>query len=247
MPDADEFSPASAFYWLPILQGHPTLAPCIPLTECVREPYAQLLSFIDGGGSPDLIARVQAAAAKVGYPVFIRTDQASAKHDGPTAYRADADGDVARCLSITVDDNCANDLEPQGILVRRFLALDAAFTAFKEHPVAREWRVFASPGRVHCSHPYWPEEAIRFHGLAGESEPVDWREKLRRLYEDPPPDAQLNSLAVLAATLLKRAPAWSVDFARDAKGAWWLIDCAPAVRSTHPESCPNHQALRGKA
>ena len=44
-----------------------------------------------------------AAARTIGFPVFIRTDLASAKHWGPESYRIDQDGDQTAIALKPVD------------------------------------------------------------------------------------------------------------------------------------------------
>jgi len=63
----------------------------------------------------------------------------------------------------TIEDNemkfwMSEEYPPAAFMVREFLDLDASFKAFGGLPIAREWRIFASPEKVICYHPYWPAE-----------------------------------------------------------------------------------------
>jgi hypothetical protein len=66
--------------------------------------------------------------------------------------------------------------------------------------------------------------------------PEGWREKLAVFSAEP--DAE--TLQTLSDMALKAARAigehcWSVDFAQDEAGKWWLIDMARAESSWHPK------------
>jgi hypothetical protein len=232
-------NPNSALYWLPLLEqaglsGLPTLFVPYDHQATVYAMEATDATAIPGWET--LILDVWKACVKVGLPAFVRTDQASAKHDGPRSYRVDVEDDVRRVLSFTVQDNEMKFWPfgpyPSAFMVRAWLDLAAPFTAFGGHRVAREWRYFAAPDGVRCRHFYWPHEAII------DADDDTWPVLLEVLSaQEPPPGLALA--AVRAANVLTASPEWSIDFAEDADGAWWLIDCATAETSWHPEDCPN--------
>jgi hypothetical protein len=190
-----------------------------------------------------VVKAVKDAGDQLGWPVFIRSDLASAKHGGPECYLAQSADDVSRVLSRTAEDSemkfWTERAGPKAFVVRKFLKLNAMFTAFHAFPVAREFRFFATPAEVLCTHPYWPEETIKFSRDA--PEPEGWRIALALLHEQPCEDAwtRLHGMAIMAAGLCDIAPAWSVDFAQDEAGAWWLIDTAIMQKSWHWPDCPN--------
>ena len=223
----------SALYWLPKIVGAdlPT-----PATVVVPYDHHEALEILDGlkPAHWDTWAReVTEAAGAVGWPVFIRTDLASAKHEGPDAYKANGPADVSKILAATIEDNELKlwlDERPQAFLVRRFLDLNVIFTAFDGLPIAMEWRYFATAEQVMCRHFYWPEDAIQFWDA---EEPEDWRRRLREMaLLEPPPE--LAAWAVQAVKACPKAKSWSVDFAQDIDGQWSLIDMATADRSWHP-------------
>ena len=112
------------------------------------------------------------------------------------------------------------------------IGLGGATAAFRRrgHRVGFEWRYFATRDEVRCRHFYWPEDSIRFD--RGVPEPKDWRDELRGLAALEPPE-DLGEMAMAAARACPHAEAWSVDFAKDDTGQWWLIDMALAERSFH--------------
>lgn len=230
----------SALIWLPkiVEAGLPT-----PRTEIVHYDHRDVCHPFDGcdvSKIGDLEAKVIVALRNVGYPAFIRSDLSSAKHEGPDAYRIDDREGIAPALFRTIEDNESKFwLEPsthgpKAILVREWLDLDGAFTAFCGHLIAREWRFFATNKEVLCFHPYWPEDAIEFFGL---DEPEGWREQLRKTHEIPENLNDLKRMAIAAATAYGQTA--SVDFAMDKSGKWWLTDMATAGDSWHWPDCEN--------
>lgn len=235
-------NPTSSTYWLPLITeaGLP-----VPQTVSIPYDHRAMVGVISGeawDGYEALTEAITEAAMKIGLPVFLRTDMGSAKHNGPVAYklnRAERFA-IAPVLRDLVEDQelkfwLEADATPQAILVREFLDLDAAFEAFgwrqnPGHPIAREWRLFATADGVECEHFYWPAHAIEEHRPSVEN----WRDLLAEMASEPPP-VELADWAVRAAAVCDALPAWSVDFAEDSSGRWWLIDMADAARSWHPE------------
>lgn len=237
-------NPNSATYWLPKLQADDLIAPHVPRSVIVPYDHPAMICAMEGGGEysewESVVQSVRDAARSIGWPVFIRSCLASAKHDGPNSYKASDVSEVARVLSHTAEDSELKFMfegGPTAFIVREFLNLDAPFTAFNGLPVAREWRFFASPDAMICAHPYWPEETIKFY--RGQKEPPGWRSQLADLHERPQITewVDLESVAMRAAAICDAATAWSVDFAKDVNGKWWLIDMATMERSWHWPNC----------
>jgi hypothetical protein len=170
----------------------------------------------------------------ISYPVFVRSDLASAKHSGPESYRADNPNDLRKALLATAEDNelkfWLEPDQPQAFMFRPFLSLRHAFTAFSGHPIANEWRYFIKDGEIQCSHFYWPTHALIFHG----AEPRNWRSQLRSL-RGHRPDWDVALRAKQAAVACADHNYWSVDFAQGENGDWWLIDMAIGESSWHPD------------
>lgn len=222
--------------WLPKIQdaGLPT-----PKTEIIAYEHRSVIEVFDKPDLPEfatLIENISLACNRIGYPIFIRTDLSSAKHDGPMAYRADSDSDVSRVLFKTLEDNelkfWLDPSPPKAFLVRQWLNLDSPFVAFGGHAIAREWRFFADGEKVRCFHPYWPEDSIRFFGIP---EPSGWRLALKRLHKIPLNIDDLKELAIKSADLYGCFA--SVDIAMDELGTWWITDMATAEDSYHWPSC----------
>lgn len=244
-PAQAELSLNSARHWFPRISAETSLASLLPRTEIVLYDHARLRGILDGEGEDSgwstLVDQVTQAAHSVGWPVFIRTDLASAKHSGPESYLARSQADVAHVLYRTIEDNelklWLSADQPSAFLIREYLALEAPFRAFAGLPIAREWRFYANAGGILCAHPYWPEASIRFR--RGNVEPPDWKEHLRKLHQQPAGDvwARLSRVAQTAAAAADARQAWSVDLAKGRDGNWWLIDMALMQSSWHWPEC----------
>lgn len=232
-------NPNSALNWLPKIE-----AVGLPTPKTIIIPYAHHeCAGIFYGEKPEefesLIQSVRTACEEISYPVFIRTDLASAKHSGPSAYKIDSVELIECTLFNTLEHNeMAFWMEregPQAILVREFLTLDAPFTAFRGLPIAREWRLFSDGVNVICAHAYWPAESLEGHVSR---DVPDWREKLAELEMIPAEMPELERMAITAAAA-QGSGSWSVDFCRDVAGKWWLPDMAVMADSFHWPGCPN--------
>lgn len=228
----------SAKIWFPAVEkaGLP-----VPRTLMLNYDHRLIAAACEGEASAPIKAEIDRvnkvvleAATQIGFPVFIRTDLTSAKHSGPRNYCARTSSDLARVVYRTIEDSelklmfapCS-----EALMVRQFLDLPGAFTAFGGLPISREYRFFADGKRVICHHPYWPEEAFDEFSKA----PASAKELLARLYADAAPQ-QLFELAVKAAAAVGDG-AWSIDFAQDRSGKFWLLDMARAEDSYHFPGC----------
>ncbi len=235
-------NPNSSNVWLA-----PITAARLPVPETWVVPYshAGCISLFDGAPSAEfdrLVDAVTKAAEMIGYPVFVRTDLASAKHSGTRAFKVESADQVASRLLSTIEDNELKfwtEIGPTAFLVRRYLDLPAPFTAFGGLPISREFRFFADSDRVICRHPYWPADAVERH-IDGER-PDNWREMMWDLRHKMGEINAIDEMAIAAARACGGGR-WSVDFAQDRDGKWWLLDMATMEQSYHWPGCPNGPA-----
>lgn len=205
-----------------------------------QSEISTLRKCLDGEApvSQDLFTRFYNVANNMGYPLFIRTDQASNKHDFKRSALVESQDELIDRIVNTIEYNdCAGmvGLNWSAIIFRKFLSLTSSFKAFGFMPVARERRYFVNEGRVVCHHPYWIEDAIR--GFGDCKLPLDWKEKLADLNRET--DPEIAELSRMAETFGRLVPGyWSVDFAHAESGMWYLIDAARAEISWHPDTCP---------
>jgi ATP-grasp domain, R2K clade family 3 len=232
--------PNSMLVWWPKIKD---LGIPVPKTEIIPIDRDRILEAMDGPQviHPEVLAPVQEAADRMGYPVFVRTDLASGKHD----WKRTCFVPNSSSLSEHVLNVCeANELwtliglDYQAIAVREFLNLDSSFTAFSGNmPINKEFRFFVRDGKYVCHHFYWPEEVFNQHEARMAHDP-EWRKKLEIMnylsYQE------LLLLVVNAEMVGAALPGfWSVDFAAGTDGKWYLIDMALGKNSYHWPGCPN--------
>lgn len=241
-------NPNSALYWYPKLRDA-SLNVTVPNTEFVTYDFMESFGLLEGE-VPDALPwdEFVAAVEDIGYPAFLRTDQKSVKHAGPGAYKATEPDDIPTICAVLTDHHVKANRKPAALMVREWVDINARFRAFDGLPIGREYRVFATPEAALCEHFYWPEEAIddgrgqptTLDG--GEMPDAMWREELDALDRLGEEDRRrLREAATAAAAALAEGDsadgeaAWSVDFAQDTSGEWWLLDVALAADSWHPE------------
>lgn len=250
----------SMLYWWPLVQD----VARAPKTEfVVIDPPAEAVSLASGcrihqvehgwdeikpDCEPPIYAykdEILAAAARIGYPLFMKTDLTSGKHTWDRSCFVREEANFMHHVNFLLEEHeCAlgfeRDAPVRAIVLREFLTLDSAFKAFEGMPISRERRYFVEGGRVLCHHPYWPEEAMRFWSS---KEPDNWRAELARLNTET--EAEMRTLSVYASNVshamaragdLPNGGQWSVDFALNKEdGNWYLIDMALAEQSWHPD------------
>ena len=233
----------SALYWLPRIEQAGLK---VPKTIFVKYDHIAWIDAVEREEKDDnfkfviekTMTEIEIAGREIGYPVFFRTDQASAKHNGVDSYLLRSKDDLLKVVWDTVVDNelklWLRPDQPQAFMVREYLSLDAPFIAFGGHPIAREWRYFTHNNEVLCKHFYWPEDTIKFFTDKYHSgnEPKNWKQQLANLNTPVP---NLDQEVVSAALSCEDRNFWSIDFAQDKSGQWWLIDMAIGENSWHPE------------
>lgn len=232
--------PNSLLVWWPAIKD---LGIPVPRTEIIPIDRANIMEAYEDRSklNPIPIIAAECIAEKFGFPVFLRTDLSSGKHDWErTCFVPDksslSEHVVELCLAHEMWTLIG--LDYQALVIREFLHLETAFTAFSGNmPINKEFRFFVRDGAVVCHHFYWPEEAFNQHPARMAHEP-EWREKLRSLSELSDWEyLLLEDYAKRAGTAV--GGFWSVDFAKTAKGTWYLIDMALGANSYHWPRCPN--------
>lgn len=220
----------SCLYWWPKLQD-------VFKRERINVPKTRVYEidsedFIEGEEGPYLPREIlQDYADKIAsdnqkYPIFIKTDTYSGKHGYKySCFVPDKDSLMKHLNHLADEHYYTFDEVPRAFMVREYLKLHSAFTAFEGLPIAKEVRFGAENGNVFKTIPYWPKDAIRFYG---EEDVPDWEVKLENLNAIEVPDHVLKWAEAIS---LELPGAWSLDFALDEKGNWWFIDCAVWERS----------------
>lgn len=237
--DFDQFIKASKLssmdHWFPLTKDLPIPQP--QTIVALRKGTDSWLKFLD---SPELfdgqVVHLRNKAKELGYPLFIRTDQSSAKHSYIDTCKVESEDRLMRNIYCLIEENELCDLNIQTLYFREFIELDSLFTAFNKMPIAPERRYFVRDGEVLCFHPYWIEDAIRNPSIK------DWEGPLRGVNVQEA--CEILLLKKHATTISKAVPGcWSVDFAKAKNGIWYFIDMADARLSWHPKDCKNYKKL----
>jgi len=221
-------------HWWPRIQD---VLPA-PKTEIFRltdDQVWDIIGLLDGKPLPKGLAECLTYAARksVGFPLFLRTDQGSAKHSYAHSCFVEKETDLQAHLATLIEWHLMRDLWPQAIVFRELLQLNAPFKAFEGLPIAKERRYFVDDGKVMCHHPYWQEGAIETGRRLPEL-PSNWKKMLEGINQESEEEVAL--LTGLAEEFAGAVPGfYSVDFAQKADGQWVLIDAARGELSWHPE------------
>jgi len=225
----------SMLYWYPLTKS---LNIPQPKTEvAIRKEIKEWFPILDKGLSKTDKDILFLKASMIGYPLFMRTNYSSAKHDFKnTCYVPDRESLLQHIFNLFETNYCRN-LYPEALILREYIELDWKFKAFLDLPIAPERRYFISDGEVVCHHPYWPEDAIKFytHNIS-ESYPAKlyWHESLAEMNIESPEEIKLlKDYATKIGSVLEGE--FSVDFAKGRNGKWYFIDAASAIQSWHPE------------
>ena len=217
----------SLLYWYPKIKN---IAPT-PKTCWYKVRFT--LDWLENGVPDEVVNEVAKMIDKEffpdPYPVFIRTDTYSGKHDYKDTCFVESKKHLKRNLNNLVIDSVMKDLTFKAIVVRDFIELDWKFKAFwGELPIAPEVRVMVKDGEVERWFFYWPEDAIR------KPSKENWRELLAEMRKIAEKE-QDQFLGIAERVAKKFDGYWSVDFARTKRGVWILIDMALGEVSWRPE------------
>lgn len=228
----------SMLIWYPKIKDLPIPQPKTEVLVIEPKDLVPLMNEV----VPDAFTeKVKAVCDRMGYPCFLRTDLASAKHvwkrscfiGNPNVDRVPLWEHIFEVVSFNL---CADimGLDFKALVIREFIPMDSRFTAFYgDMPVNPERRYFINDGNVLCHHPYWIEEAI-----ADSKQPSipNWRKVAKELNIETEEEIELlTSYAEMVAKQFEGY--WSVDFCKAKDGRWILIDMARGERSWHQKSC----------
>lgn len=234
-----KLNPNSALYWLPAARAvTDEYDVAVPETEVVEFDFMQTIPMLEGEPADGFPwGELDSALCDLGWPAFVRTDLSSAKHDGLEGIQANDVDDAESLVGTLVADAAKKMMRPAAILVREWIDIESEFNAFDGLPIGVEFRVFATPDEHLETHYYWPEESIENPSLP-ETLWTSSRDQMA-LARRPPWLGAAARMAAFEADFMHGIDepdrAWSVDFARDEDGQWYLIDMALAKDSWHPE------------
>lgn len=236
----------SLLYWFPIIKDLPIP---MPKTFWVEIPYDvfcewMYLDFDERGKKLKIEAyaeQIISKAREIGYPLFLRTDQASGKHSWEKSCYVEKEEDLFNHIYEVVEFNFIADiigLHCDALVFREYIPMASQFTAFwGKLPINPERRYFIRDGIVECHHSYWTADSIEMS--KAEPSRVDWRQLLDKMNEES--DEEIKLLTQYAIQVAQILPDyWSVDFCKARDGRWILIDLAEGDKSWHPKDCPKN-------
>lgn len=236
-------------YWFPLIEkaGLP-----VPRTKIFKMPAAArdvILAGIDGrdGGDGLLEFSVEMAEAiyadpSMGFPIFLRTDHTSGKHEWDRTCFVRCDEDLPQHIWALCEYSELVDimgLPWDTIVAREMLPTKPVATcpAYGNMPVTREFRVFVDGGEIICAHAYWPRDVITKGGAY--VTPHDYRQI--SMFRDIAEQEEVRALARRAGVAV--GGAWSVDIL-DTKRGWFVTDMAEAHKSWHWPACEHEARCR---
>jgi len=228
----EDYYKNSMQYWWPKIKDIPGIP--MPKTIMVKSKDEWWWSVLDGDNLPTVHTyELNEAADELGYPVFVRSSFLSAKHQWRnTCYVDSPETLLTNLCRLAEEGYCRIPYIPaDAFFFREYIQMASEFTAFyNDMPIAPEQRYFVKDGQVQCRHFYWPEESIHHPSIR------DWGEALAKMSILHPQENEVLSL-MAERVGLRLGGLWSVDFCKADDGTWYLIDCALAINSYHPENC----------
>ena len=244
----NSYSKSSMVYWYPKIK-HLDIPQ--PKTEIVRIPFEKFMELINGDSTLNEYAEKFSSImdSLQPFPIFLRTDHSSQKHSFKKTCRLPDKSSLFGHVLELIDSNMASDLEDNALVFRKWLDLDAGFSAFNGLPINTEARVFIKSGVVQCIHPYWSEDPIeswlksnKLHGPTSNTNTYhnidpNWKKILKS--QNDIVDKSHGILKKYAEMIIGSIgdDYWSVDFALGRDNKWYLIDMAPGNLSWHHNDC----------
>lgn len=222
-------------YWFPKLVAAGLPVPETRLFSMPPEAERDIWNLFDGkstdNGISAFIWQLSAVATDMGFPIFLRTDHTSGKHEwNKTCYVTKAEDIAEHITNIAYFSECSamfGELPWDTWALREYLPIKpfGVCPAYHGMPICREFRFFVEDANIICRHPYWPAMAIERGGARG----IDYQALCAI------PDETVHALAARAGEAV--GGAWSVDILETERG-WFITDMAEAYKSWHWPECP---------
>ena len=228
------------FYWYPKIKDLDIPQPKTESYKFTKDEYKTLHKT--EGIPTTLYDNCILVAEKIGFPLFMRTDNSSCKH----GWKKTCYVEIKESLKMHLFELLSTSMmqgwmsyNDNGLFFREFIELDYGyygdkkFTAFYgEFPVNRERRYFIRDGKIQCHHPYWYPDAIQNSSIDSPYKDMIL-EQINS--ENRTEIEQLSNYALMVAKIFPEY--WSVDFAKSIDDTWYLIDMARGEDSFHWLEC----------
>ena len=228
----------SMLYWYPKIASLNIPQPKTKIYQIPLKVLKEMVSENMGTLDMDTVRKI---AGEIGYPLFVRTDQASGKHGWKRTCFVEKEEDLKSHIFEVISENLMADimgLPYRALVFREYIQMDNLFTAFYgDMPVNPEIRFFARYGKIECQHWYWVKEAINNPSI------LDWKEVLDKTAKDFG-GLEAEELLVDAERVASEFKGyWSIDFCRGKNKKWYLIDMAKGEESYHDTNCSNYKTI----
>lgn len=216
-------------HWFPVVES---LSLRAPRSLVIDFPPGLTAAIADGDASvkaqlQDIAQQIRAFGEETGYPLFLKNSLSAVKHEWKdTCFIESADVDIAGHIeNLTYSWMVLSGDDALYLVVREMIPTAPAFHAFDGRmPIAAEFRLFATDGKLNGWQPYWPAHAIQRPSAP------DWQKRLKAI--SIPTTAELAEMQTAAEAVTRRLGGyWSVDFLKDRCGNLWLIDMAEGEKS----------------
>lgn len=223
-------------YWLPKLQAAGLPTPRTTIVSLGDGMAESIFRVFDGeplgDASKPFFEEMDRVAAEIGFPLFLRTDHTSGKHNWKNTCFVPSAADLKKHIIAIVEFS-----EMAGVIglpwdvwaIRELLpTIPYGYCPrYGDMPICKEFRFFVEDGDIKCAHPYWPRFSLEQGGAdLGETNYED----LCRMENE----SELRALASAAGKAV--GGAWSIDLLETKRG-WFVTDMAEAKKSWHWEGC----------
>ena len=227
-------------YWYPLVSK---LDIPQPETYIVEIPYNILKNVPNDPLSLSrYMPQFKEIMSKLGpFPIFIRSDMSSQKFAFKSSCRLPDELSLMPHILHIVSNNIATGLHDSAIIFRKWLDLEAGFSAFNNLPITKTARVFISDGAITCIHPAWEQYQIDHwpgnHCRSTGGINPEWRSILAN--QNSTIKSQhpvLEKYGSMVASVLGPGK-WAADFTKGYDGEWYLLDVVAGMVVVHPKDC----------
>ena len=224
------YKQSSMLYWWPKVEKAKVPKPKTYVIKLKEKEIIKTLDWLEKGKLPSKYRnQLKKYGAKLGYPLFLRTDEFSDKWSFTKTCFVASENQLEQHALALIDASWMHDLTVRAFFLREYIKPDWKFKAFwGELPIAPERRYIIRSGKVIEHFPYWPEDAIE------RPDRENWMELLREMNNETKEEVELlTEYAEEVGRYVKGN--WSVDFMKSKDGKWYFIDMAREEVSWKPK------------
>ncbi len=230
---------SSMLNWYPKVKDLDIPQPKTLILQLSQDDIASVYGLLERKPLPEpLKDLIHEGAGKIGYPLFLRSDQGSGKHWWEDTCFVAIKRNLIRNLTKLVEWHESVSLiglPCWALVFREYIDMDSKFKAFNGMPISPERRYFIKGGVFVKKTPYWPVDSIQFRKDRPQDEHgEDWEALLQEMNKETPEEiALLTKYAEMVGDVLDEY--WSIDFCKGLNGKWYLIDMARGEVSWDPD------------